>query len=361
MLNLLSEVRPYGIIIGSGIIVCIALAYYFLKKRGYNNDIVFNVAIICLPCAILGARIYYIVFDIIGSQASGSESTFAKWFLPNGYFTLMRFIGFEYSGDSWTYEGLKGLAIYGGLIFAALGAIIVRLINKKNPNPLNQMTFIQMLDAFFVFIILGQVIGRWGNFTNGEAHGNEVTNPNLQWFPYAVHVKEVWYQATFFYESFLNLIGFFLLLWSYYGKRKSFDGFNFAAYCIWYGTVRVFIEGLRTDSLYIGSVRVSQLLSGIIIAVGVAIILFHIVMARKKDKKIFIFIKDDLLCDDYLWYDKTIMAIRERFKSEEMQNSEALRAGNQQENIEEENDISAETNSKNSESDNKNSESNNIE
>lgn len=295
----------YGLIIASGMLICIILAYFLLKKRGYNPDIVYTVAIISIPCAVLGARIYYIVFDILG----GSRS-FADWFKNSaGKFTLMRFFGFVEKSTGWEFEGLKGLAVYGGLIAASLGGLIARAINKKDKNPRNQMTYIQMLDAFFVLIILGQSIGRWGNYANQEAYGNLVTNPNLQWFPYAVNIDGQWHQATFFYESFLNFIGFFIMLYLWIGKRRSFDGFVFAFYCIWYGTVRFFIEGLRSDSLYIGSFRASQLVSLMLILSGAGIIAYHVTKAKRYNKKLFIFTPITLLNTDYMDYEKSIMFI----------------------------------------------------
>lgn len=294
MTNLMS-VAAYGIIIGSAMVLCILLACVMLKKRGYNYDIVFDIAIICIPLAIVGARLYYVVFDIIGGGH------------PASYWGFWRIIGFSENSPSSAYNGLSGLAIYGGIIGAVIGAIFVRLINKRKKSPLDRMTYIQMLDAFFVFIMLGQAIGRWGNFANGEAHGAEITNPALQWFPLAVEIGGRYYQATFFYESLWNIIGFGLLMYLCYGKKKSFDGFVFAGYCIWYGLGRMVIEGMRTDSLMCGGLRVSQMLSGLIFALGVCIILYHIWQAKKNDKKIFIHVAPELLSEEYCGYEKTIM------------------------------------------------------
>lgn len=288
----------YGFLIGAAMVVCILLAYRMATKRGYYRDLVFDIAIICIPLAIVGARLYYVIFDIIGNP-------------DHGHWGFKEILGIG-SG------GLSGLAIYGGLIGAVIGGFIVHMW-KRNKPPQERATFLQMADLAFTLIILGQAIGRWGNFANQEAFGRPVTNPNLQWFPYAVHidaahamtqgVEEGYYQATFFYESFLNCIGFALLMWIYNGKRKSFDGFSLACYLIYYGLVRVCIEGLRSDSLYLApGIRVSQVLSAVLIFVGLLIIFVHVYRARTAGKKIFILVDRDKLCDDYYGYDKSILS-----------------------------------------------------
>ncbi len=277
----------YGFLIGSGMVVCIILAYLSAKKRGYYSDLVFDIAICCIPLAIVGARLGYVIFDLTGPNPS--------------YWTFKKIIGLDGGG-------LAGLQIYGGLAAAVLGSLIVLAIQRKKPEN-ERVTWLQMADLGFTFIILGQVIGRWGNFANQEAYGNAVTNPSLQWFPYAVYIdaKAGWYQATFFYESFWNLIGFGLLLWFYLGKRRSYDGFNFSFYCIWYGFGRYFIEGLRSDSLYIGdTLRVSQLVSIILFLFGIGMNIYHIVKARKANKNPFILIPESELSLDFYGYEKTI-------------------------------------------------------
>ncbi len=278
----------YGFLIGSAMVVCIVIAYIMATKRGYYKDLVFDICIIGIPLAIVGARLYYVIFDIIGN---------------NGHWTFKQILGIG-SG------GLSGLAIYGGLIGAVLGGVIVHFWKRKKP-PQQKATFLQMCDLAFTVIILGQAIGRWGNFANQEAYGRPVTDPSMQWFPYAVYIKDegAYFQATFFYESILNLIGFALLMWIYNGKRKSFDGFSLSVYCIWYGIVRVFIEGLRSDSLYMsGGVRVSQLLSGILIVVGVAMILAHMYRARSRGLKPFIFVDKEKLDGTYFGYEQSILS-----------------------------------------------------
>lgn len=287
----------YGFLIGSGMVVCIIIAYFMAKKRGYYSDLIFDIAICCIPCAIVGARLYYVIFDVIAN--------------PGTHWSFKKIIGLE--------GGLAGLAIYGGLIGACLGALIVVAMQKKKPA-YEKVTFIQMADLCFCVIILGQVIGRWGNFANQEAYGNAVTDPSLQWFPYAVKIdaahsitgKEGWFQATFFYESFWNLIGFGLLMWFYNGNRKSFDGFTFSFYCIWYGFGRFFIEGLRTDSLWLvpNVIRVSQVVSVLIFLFGAGYIIFYICRARASGKKLLLFVPEENLSDEYYGYEKTEFYLR---------------------------------------------------
>lgn len=156
-----------------------------------------------------------------------------------------------------------------------------------------------------------------GNFANQEAYGAVITNPSMQFFPIGVLIDsdKSWHYATFFYESLWNTIGFGILLFLYLGKYKSFDGFNFFAYCIYYGIGRAWIEGLRTDSLWLvppsagfAGIRVSQLLSILLIFFGIGAMIFHIVRAKKAGKKPFIFVRQAKLCNDYYGYDKTKLA-----------------------------------------------------
>jgi phosphatidylglycerol:prolipoprotein diacylglycerol transferase len=280
----------YGLLIGLGMAACIAVAVVLAKKRGYYGDLVFDIAICCLPLGILGARLGYVIFDLTGN--------------PNADWSFGKFFGFENGG----FVGFRGLMIYGGLIGASLGAIIVRLLQKKRPDE-QRVTFFQMADLAFAVVLLGQAIGRWGNFANQEAYGNYVGQDS--WFPYAVFIDEKggWFQATFFYESMWNLIGFSLILWTYAGRRKSFDGFTFSLYCIFYGAGRFFIESLRSDSLWLikDLLRVSQLISVLIFVLGLMIILTHIYRARAQNKRIFILAPEDGLNAEYLDYEKSML------------------------------------------------------
>lgn len=133
--------------------------------------------------------------------------------------------------------------------------------------------FWSLADTLIPSLVLGQAIGRWGNFVNQEAYGNLITNPDLQFFPYGVYIEELgqWHQATFFYESALNTLLLIVMLISYPHFRKK--GYLLPFYMIGYGVIRCFVEGLRTDSLYLmPGVRVSQVLSGCLVLLGVLLV-----------------------------------------------------------------------------------------
>ncbi len=238
------QIRFYGIIIAFAMLVGVMLACLLAKKRNVKSDDIILLATIVLPLSVIGARLYYCIFY-------------------EAHYTFVDFFKI--------WEG--GLAIYGGVIGGLVGVIIFGLIKK------DFKLIAVICDICVPCLILGQAIGRWGNFFNQEAYGNLVTNPNLQWFPYAVFIEaeNAWFQATFFYECLWNLVGFAILTVVF--LRVKITGITTASYMIWYGTGRMWIEGLRSDSLYLGSsgIRVSQLLSGILVAIGVVIIVYQIV------------------------------------------------------------------------------------
>lgn len=231
----------YGVIIGFGLLLGIWIACREAKRQNLKSDLIIDFIFISLPLAIVCARIYYVIFE---------------WEQYRGNILKIAAI----------WEG--GLAIYGGVIGGFIAAVI---FSKCNHFPL-----LRLVDIAVPSLILGQAIGRWGNFVNQEAFGNLVTNPNLQFFPYAVFIEWLgeWHQATFFYESMWNLCIFALLF--YFRKRKKFNGQLLAIYFIGYGLGRFWIEGLRTDSLYlIPGLRISQAVSLVLIIIGSTMILFH--------------------------------------------------------------------------------------
>lgn len=278
----------YGFIIATGIVLGVLGCYFAATYRGMEGDVVIDMIIICLPLAIIGARLYHVIFSVL----EGESWSFTK------------IIGLEDGG-------LAGLAIYGGVFGSIAGAGLFHLWKNRKKLPENKrVSFWQIADLGFTFMIVGQAIGRWGNFANGEDYGYVITDPAWQWFPFAMEIDGSWHYALFFYESMWNLVGFGLLLYSYLGRFKSFDGFNFAGYCIIYGVGRSWIESLRDDGdvLMLGNARVSLLVSLIFIAVGIAIIVTHIVRAKRSGKKIFIFVPKNKLCNDYFGYEKTKLA-----------------------------------------------------
>ena len=235
------DIYWYAIIIVTGMILGVIVALTLAKRRGFKTDDIMDILLFTIPIAIVGARLYYVVF---------------AW------------------DDSWTFMDIfqtrdGGLAIYGAVLAGALTAFLVARHKKYNWKQI-----LQIIDCLVVGLILGQAIGRWGNFINQEAFGNLITNPSLMFFPYGVFVSGSWYQATFFYESMWNIVGFGALLF-FTLKYTKITGVSTCAYLIFYGIGRFFIEGLRSDSLYflkdlLGEViRVSQVLSLILIALGI--------------------------------------------------------------------------------------------
>lgn len=246
------EVKFYGLIMAFSMLLGVLLACRLAKKKGIKSDDIFLLALIVLPCAVIGARLYYCIFYEY-------DYSFRELFNIRG----------------------GGLALYGGVIGGAIGVVAFSLIKK------NWKLIFTMIDIIAPCLILGQALGRWGNFFNQEAYGNLITNPSYQWFPFGVWIESenAWFQATFFYESLWNIIGFGILLYTYH--KSSRTGTTAAAYLTWYGLGRTWIEGLRADSLYIGStgIRVSQMLSMVLVVVGVVILVINIVKNIKEKRK----------------------------------------------------------------------------
>ena len=240
------SVRWYGLLIALGIALGIGLAMARERRYGLPRDTVVDLALCGVPAAIVGARLYYVIF---------SWPTYAK----NPISAL------------YLWEG--GLAIYGGI----LGGLLAGLLYARKKG----LRFLTLADLVAPCFAIGQAVGRWGNFFNQEAYGVAVTNPALQRFPIAVFIRRdgLWHCATFFYESVwcLTVCAVLLLL----ERRGSFKrpGDAFLTYVLLYAVERALVEGLRTDSLYWGPVRVSQALS-VLAAVAAAILL----IVRKKKR-----------------------------------------------------------------------------
>ncbi len=236
------EIRWYGLIICAGIILAVLNTIICAKKEGISSDDVLDYAIWVVPMGIIGARAYYVLTSL--SDYDSFDEAIAIW---NG-----------------------GLAIYGGVIGGTLTVLVVSLVKKIN--------FLKMADAIATSLLIGQMIGRWGNFCNGEAFGSLsgidllgkfIPTPGLsESYPLRMVINseaslgtEI-VHPTFFYESVWNLLGFLLITFLVY-RAKKFDGQIILAYLAWYGFGRFFIEGLRTDSLYLGNtgIRISQLLA----------------------------------------------------------------------------------------------------
>lgn len=244
----------YSFMIMLGIII----AYYIIikeAKKQKNKEYIDNLIFYIVIFGIIGARLYYVIFEF-DNYKYDLLSIFKIW------------------------EG--GIAIYGAII---AGILVIAYFSKKKQKELLDTT-----DIIVPGLIIGQAIGRWGNFFNQEAHGTKVTLEYLKslhlpnFIIEGMHINGSYYHPTFLYESIWCLIGFIVLLViRKYTKRKK--GIITYSYFIWYGIGRLFIEGLRTDSLYIGSIRVSQLVSIILILIGVIGIIINIIKTKKEVKK----------------------------------------------------------------------------
>ena len=245
------EVRWYGILIACGVILAVLLAGYNCKKKNVDFDTILDVFFVAFPTAIIGARAYYVIFELENYKDNLID-----------IFNIRK----------------GGLAIHGGLIGAFLAIYIFAKIKKVN--------MIKYLDVAAPSIILAQAIGRWGNFMNGEAHGGEVSYEFISKFPAFIqkgmYIGGAYYHPTFLYESIWNIIVCIILLIILYKKNNEDNGIVIASYLILYSIGRVFIEGLRTDSLMLGNIRVAQLISIAGIIIGASIIL---IIKRRKIRK----------------------------------------------------------------------------
>ncbi len=247
------DIYWYAIIIVCGMIVGVSSILLLAKHKKLNPDDLLDIILFAIPIGIIGARLYYVITDW------DETWTFAKIFAIR--------------------DG--GLAIYGGIIGGLITGIVIAKIKK-----MTWQDMLAMLDLFAVGVIIGQSIGRWGNFVNQEAYGQLITNPALQFFPFAVNVHGSWYHATFFYESMWNLVGYIGLLILNI-KKPDWKGISCCSYFVYYGLGRAWIEGLRSDSLYFlknilgETIRISQALSIILVLAGIACIIAIV----KVDKK----------------------------------------------------------------------------
>ncbi|MGI6003832.1 MAG: prolipoprotein diacylglyceryl transferase [Christensenellales bacterium] len=215
------DIYWYGIIIAAAVVVGIWVAMREAGRIDYNQESVLDICLIVIPAAIVGARFYYVVF---------------QWDI--------------FKGNFWSIFNPRtgGLAIYGAII----AAIIVIWVYSR----VKKVSFLQILDIFAPAVVLGQAIGRWGNFFNQEAYGFAIHNPKWQWFPFAVPIQNGmidWHLATFFYESLWCVI-VFLFIWFFVRKRAKRRGTIVLSYFALYGFERAFVEILRTDSLTIAPI-----------------------------------------------------------------------------------------------------------
>ena len=228
----------YSVLVLVAVIVGYNIIVNYSKKISYHTGLIVDMMLWLVIWSIVGARIYYVVFNF-GMYESNLVDILMIW------------------------KG--GLAIYGAILSGALYILYYSLRHKLN--------FVKVLDIFSLSLLLGQAIGRWGNFFNQEAYGGKTTLAALQdlhlpkFIIDGMYIDGVYRQPTFLYESIWCLIGVVIL---YRIRRKSYQktGEQLCFYLIWYGIGRFFIEGLRSDSLYLGNIRISQMMSGIFVVIG---------------------------------------------------------------------------------------------
>ena len=222
------EIHWYGLIIAVGMALAVALACAREKRLGLPKDTALDLALAGIPGAIVCARLYYVLF----SWQAYADAPIRALYI---------------------WEG--GLAIYGGII----GGVLVGFIYARR----KKLPFLKLADLAAPSIALGQAVGRWGNFVNQEAFGDVAAREWQRVFPISVLIEAdgQWHYATFFYESAWCLLIVLALLWAEKKRHLRREGDVFTAYVFLYALERCLVEGLRTDSLYLGPLRVSQLLS----------------------------------------------------------------------------------------------------
>ena len=234
----------YGVIICLGLVLGLCYLYFRIRQFGLNSDNLTDLALFTIPCAIVGARLYYVLTSL--EQYHSFYEVVAIW------------------------EG--GIAIYGAVIS---GAVAVYLVCRFKRFPT-----LKVFDSIAPAVMLGQIAGRWGNFFNAEAYGvadkyeffgkffdiSSMSEAN----PLRMVINGVTLHPTFLYESIWNTVGFVLIniMWN----KKKFDGEVLLWYLSWYGLGRSFIEGFRGDSLYIGGMRISQLVGAVCFVTGTVLV-----------------------------------------------------------------------------------------
>lgn len=256
----------YGILITLGLVLAALLCMKQRMKYGISEDNLLDGILWGIPVGIIGARVYYVLFYLDRFRAADGSidwaSTIAIW------------------------DG--GLAIYGTVI-----AVVILALCLSRRKGARGFKFFAMTDLVVMGLLVGQIVGRWGNFMNREAFGAETTVPwrmQLQ----TVYGTYLEVHPTFLYESLWNLVGLLLLLFVV-SKHRRFDGENTWFYFLWYGVGRFWVEGLRTDSLYLfnwqlfgAPIRVSQALSAVMILVSLFMLVWNLKIHPHKPEELFV-------------------------------------------------------------------------
>ena len=245
------SIRFYGLLIAIGLILAVVYALKRRKQFGFTEDSIMDGVLCIVPFAIICARLYYCAF----SWADYKDNPISILYI---------------------WEG--GIAIYGSVIGAAIGVVVYSWLRKLNLPAL--------LDLVALGFLIGQAIGRWGNFFNREAFGAATDSFARMGLLNTVTGQVEYVHPTFLYESLWNVVGFVAL--HFLSKKRQYDGQIALGYVAWYGLGRTFIEGLRQDSLYWGTWRVSQVLAAVTCFIAVGVLLFN--LFRKHDRaKLFVY------------------------------------------------------------------------
>lgn len=245
------DVSWYGVFIGFAFIVAVLIASELAHERGVYKDMPYDLIWLVFPFAIVGARLFYVINAL--DEFDSVAEMFSIW---NG-----------------------GLSIFGGVMGGIVAVFVFAAWKKINP--------LKIMDVAAPVLILGQAIGRWGNFINQEVYGFEIVNKAWQWFPVGVNIDGSWHLALFFYESVLSVIAFFVLM--YILRHSKTLGVVAFSYLTWYGVVRAGLEFLREPQYILTlpgtSLPASAITSAIMALVGI-VGLFVVLQHNKKQKNI---------------------------------------------------------------------------
>ena len=245
------EIHWYGVLIALGMLLAVLYGCGRSKQFGLKDDDLIDGVLCIVPFAVICARLYYCIFRWEeGGFAANPLSVLFIW------------------------EG--GLAIYGGVIGAAIGIVVYALVKK------DKVRLTTVLDLTGIGFLIGQSIGRWGNFFNREAFGAETDSFLRMGLMDSLTGEVTYYHPTFLYESLWNFCGFLLL--HFLSKKRKYDGQVALGYVAWYGLGRALIEGLRTDSLYLGPFRVSQLLAAVSCFAAVTVLVIMALRTHDPEK-----------------------------------------------------------------------------
>ncbi len=244
------NIHIYGMLIALGLILAVIYGWKRCRQFGIKQDDITDGVLYIVPFAVICARLYYCIFE----WERYADNPISILYIWNG-----------------------GLAIYGGVIGAVIGVAVYSYFKKiKLPA---------LLDLVLLGFFIGQAIGRWGNFFNREAFGAETESFLRMGLYNSVTRETTYHHPTFLYESLWNAAGFVLL--HFFSKKRQYDGQIALCYVLWYGLGRTVIEGLRTDSLMWGPVRVSQILAGVSCVIA-AVVLFILSTKTHSEEKLFV-------------------------------------------------------------------------